>query len=299
LSSKPTLDEYLASQWVARGLPTGQEYMFNMRSVVATLSQSEFMTGLDSELRSAAREYAADDRLLFGIEVPKLEPLIKPFSSLQNKCFRQNCLDNDGYPDAPPGGWIDGHGIYTRINDLMRSRLICRYMDGPQYLCERLEVYCNSLNLSCRYSPKSNDRGYYAWHFYLHFPSEVMLGTIQNIQLDFEIQITTQLADVLAALTHGLYEDERISPGQARADEWKWDSEAMKFKTAYMGHTLHMLEGSILRIKNDVAGARPTVNAEKRPDDTAASADIEGPASDEAGEDAESRIATNEGAEEE
>jgi hypothetical protein len=136
-------------------------------------------------------------------------------------------------------------------------------MDGPEFVCGALQEHAKALDLESDVYAMSSERGYYAWHFYVRLPVNVIIESdVEEKLAHLEIQVTTQLADVLTDLTHGLYEAERSAPPAKRDDSWKWEPGQTRFKSAFMGHTLHMLEGIILTLKDEVIGATPEQPAE-------------------------------------
>jgi len=99
--------------------------------------------------------------------------------------------------------------------------------------------------------------GYYAWHMGLLVPVPIMKpnGNVIDETVEFEVQLTTHLNDVLNDLTHVFYEGRRIKEGVSDS-KWKWQPNEAKFKGAYFGHTLHLLEGMIVELKNEMAKAK-------------------------------------------
>jgi hypothetical protein len=57
-------------------------------------------------------------------------------------------------------------------------------------------------------------------------------------------------------LTHGFYEEKHTSSGLSD-NIWKWRPDQVKFQGAYFGHTLHLLEGMIVELKNKIGSDRP------------------------------------------
>ena len=72
-----------------------------------------------------------------------------------------------------------------------------------------------------------------------------------------ELQLSTQLAEVITSLTHGLYEKRRAASGDDRGGNWKWDAGSPLFRSAYLGHGLHLLEGVIQTFRDDVLDLSP------------------------------------------
>jgi hypothetical protein len=101
----------------------------------------------------------------------------------------------------------------------------------------------------------NSDMGYYAWHCYMRIPLEIMIhDSVEIKKIWFELQVTTQLAEVITGLTHGLYEGQRVRSSRAMANEWRWRPKSQQFRSAYLGHTLHLLEGIIQTFRDEVLG---------------------------------------------
>ena len=143
--------------------------------------------------------------------------------------------------------------LFTYLNDIVRGMLVCRYIDGPAFVAEALRAHAEDVGVQSRYASRQNDAGYYAYHFYVTVPIEI--NTIdwiaEHVNLQVELQLTTQLQEVLKDLTHGFYEEVRVLPAPL-GDDWKWQFETPRFKGSYIGHSLHLLEGIILALKREV-----------------------------------------------
>jgi hypothetical protein len=72
--------------------------------------------------------------------------------------------------------------------------------------------------------------------------------------VEIEIQITTQLQEVLRSLTHKFYEAQRLQVVPDKG-KWKWDFKSNRFKVGYLSHTLHLLESVILESRDSVMGS--------------------------------------------
>ena len=242
-----TVEEYIqwaksaiASDFVAPG--TRNRYETNVQTIQNAVQESPFFRNLNAYLTEQGSEYQrkTGGELLFSKEFTILR---KPFNSAVEKSFRQNVLDNRHFPDT----W------YGHFNDLVRGTLICKFFDGPDFLAKALEAYAAANGLKSQYSSRSNERGYYAFHHYTEFPFEIVdnLWASQTVQAQLEIQLTTQLQEVLRELTHPLYEQIRTKPLK-RDESWKWEHETPRFKTSFLGHTLHMIEAVILQVRDSV-----------------------------------------------
>lgn len=74
----------------------------------------------------------------------------------------------------------------------------------------------------------------------------------ESVAVGVEIQVTTQLQELIRNLLHKHYEARRI--GAVPDRPWQWDYESTEFAANYLGHILHYIEGMIV----DVRQAPPT-----------------------------------------
>jgi hypothetical protein len=263
-SAPQTIEEYI--EWAKSiGIdfspPSQKRYEINVQGAQNAVQNSAFVQAFPSFLEAQQHEYRKEtggQLLLAG----DLRVVGKPFDSAVTKSFRHNVLRNKKFPDPPAAGWIDPNNWYSRFDDLVRSTLVCKFLDGPRALAEALIKYATSLGVSGRYIPRNTDDGYYAFHQYTAFDIEVLdqSWNAQTVRMEFEIQLTTQLQEILRELTHPLYERARVST-ERRDDAWKWDHDSPRFRTSYLGHTLHMIEAVILQVRdsaNDDVVTLPT-----------------------------------------
>jgi hypothetical protein len=234
-----------------------RSYEFNLRSAQQAVASGETIRGILLTLSEMRSRYAnGDPQLLFYPADPASDLRFhqKPFESVLVKMYRGNVLFNRRYPEPPDRGIIDFTNLYERMDDLLRTRIVCKYMDGPKFVCSHLSSYCKALNVEHRVRELSTDAGYYAWHFYFKAPVELMPlgGEVEAGQMWVEIQLSTQLAEVITSLTHGLYEQRREGRAGISDTDWKWDAQSQYFRSAYIGHGLHLLEGIIQAFRDDV-----------------------------------------------
>ena len=221
----------------------------NATAIQATAQRHDFFGQLGSFLDAVERDYqtATGTELLL---TDQLDLFKKPFESMVEKCFRKNVLHNREFPHPPKEGWYTSAECPTRINDVVRCTLVCRYLDGPEFLAERLRARAEEMGLTAHYYSQQNERGYYAYHFYVKIPVEIVDKdwNASTVNVDVEIQLTTQLQEVLRSLTHKLYERMRLATPSAD-EKWKWDFGTNRFKASYLGHTLHLIEGLIVELR--------------------------------------------------
>lgn len=174
----------------------------------------------------------------------------KPFASLADKLFRTNCLWNRRWPDEPKLGWVQYKDSFARIDDIIRTTLITKYLDGPEIVSRQITEAAEFTNLKARSSPRATDAGYYAWHSYVSFPVQIIVeDKVIEIEIETEFQSTTLLQSSLRELTHKFYEESRQSVNADRAST-RWDYNSHKFRGEYLGHTLHLVDAMILELRN-------------------------------------------------
>jgi ppGpp synthetase/RelA/SpoT-type nucleotidyltranferase len=205
-------------------------------------------------LQNIPKDYLQGDAalLFFPPDIPHdLGLKIKPFNSVIEKLYRHNVRFNKKWPKDPHGGRWAPENLYTDLDDLLRTRLVCRYLDGPKFVCHRLKEFCDRSGIENTHRGLSTEAGYYAWHYYFRIPVELSIGgTVKTQKLWIEIQLTTQLAEVISSLTHGLYEKRR--EGNTDDPDWKWEAASPQFRSSFIGHGLHLLEGVIQTFRDDV-----------------------------------------------
>ncbi len=63
-----------------------------------------------------------------------------------------------------------------------------------------------------------------------------------------ELQITTQLQEVLRQFSHEFYEKMRMTNKQSEIP-WQWRYKEDEFFANYLGHMLHNIEGMIMDVR--------------------------------------------------
>ena len=256
--SKPTLEEYAAEVIATLGFENDRTkaqtlYTINMRSAQSVAQEEPFLGLVEILRKLPARYLDGDPELLFyPPQVPDdLGLKVKPFGSVINKLYRHNVVFNKNWPNKPRDGQWLPEALYTEVDDLLRTRLVCRYLDAPKFVCEHLKAYCDEKGIENRCRPLSTDAGYYAWHYYFRVPVVLSVrGTVEAQHMWVEVQVTTQLAEVITSLTHSLYETRR--GGNVSDPHWKWEAASPQFRSAFIGHGLHLLEGVIQSFRDDV-----------------------------------------------
>lgn len=251
-----TLDEYFA--WAVDNIAsdftdaTSQSlYETNLANYFNSISAQPFTQGFTRELERFEVEYRQEKNSELLMEKPILNLLQKPYESAVDKSFRHNILRNENFPNPPKNGWITTDNMHYCLNDAIRSSIVCKFIDGPSYVTDRLMAYAKSLGLERRRYSQEREDGYYAYHYYVKFPVKSLDKSwqISDTYIEVEIQVTTQLQDVLRNLTHVFYREIRLSPGDDKS-KWKWDFGSNRFRVSYLSHALHLLESIILESRD-------------------------------------------------
>lgn len=230
-------------------------YETNMTNIFNAVSQHQFF--VDFSNRAAQWESSYKEKTKSDLFMHNNDPelVIKPYKSVVEKTYRQNVLWNKGFPKPPREGWFNHQNVFHRLNDLVRGSMVCRFIDGPAFVANTIQEYANEYGLACRQYSQERDDGYYAFHVYISFPVTVfdLHWNKSTINTEIEIQVTTQLQEVLRSLTHKFYETQRLQASD-EGGKWKWDFSSSRFKVGYLSHTLHLLESVILESRESVLG---------------------------------------------
>ena len=130
-----------------------------------------------------------------------------------------------------------------------------------QHVASNLLRIATSHGLKPELSLQAQDEGYYAAHLYVSSRVELPPREITPIsaKVRLEIQITTQLKEVIGKLTHHYCEIRRQKrPHKATDLKWQWDYRAEEFSPNYLGHIVHYLEGLIIELRDRNKSAKGT-----------------------------------------
>jgi hypothetical protein len=226
-------------------------YETNINIAQIAIEEHEFFRDLGERLGEWASLYEVKTGTLLLMTRSAPLMLKKDYDSAVNKSFRVNVLKNNNFPEAPEKGWATPKNLYMYFNDSIRGTIVCRFIDGPEYLAAKLTKYARDLGLRSKFYSQERDDGYYAYHFYVFIPVKLVDETFRRFDanMEIEIQITTQLQEVLRTLTHKFYEVNRLKP-EISDGKWKWDFKSNRFKVSYLSHTLHLLESIIVESRS-------------------------------------------------
>lgn len=252
-SSKPVYDKY--SNWLKEEHQVmhldGEHNYYEqvVRNIKVDFEKSCFWKEFCRNLKEYNDEYllATGYNLLYEYK-PKIKT--KPFKSFLLKTYRKNILNNKNWPKAPEGGWIVPTNWFTEINDIIRTLLVVKYLDGVEVLINKFKSHCESCKLQPVISLEAREEGYYAAHLYTKYNFEIQKRNLETTKLDIsiEIQITTQLQEAIRKLLHIYYKKRRLAVKEEDI-KWQWNYACDEFSANYLGHILHYVEGMIVEIR--------------------------------------------------
>ena len=230
-----------------------KEHQRHYEKVVPKMNQqfanSPFWVQWSSNLREFNDEFRSDTGypLLSPLDIPNLEP--KEWENFLDKTHRKNVITNPNWPKPPPGGWILPNNWFSKINDIIRTSVVVKYLDGVDFLIKRTNSLCKQHKkeeANCDFEAKAE--GYYAAHMYIAEEFEIPTSgwDTEKVRGTVEIQITTQIQEVIRSLLHKYYEETRSRILPESEMVWQWRYESPEFTTYYLGHILHYVEGMIM-----------------------------------------------------
>jgi hypothetical protein len=113
-------------------------YETNVSNVLTLVTQHPFFVGFSSEAAHWGEAYRRKTQADLFMVSPEPNLVIKPFTSVMEKTYRINVLQNGNFPAAPPDGWVNQTNLYSKINDLVRGTLVCRFGDGPAFVTTQI-----------------------------------------------------------------------------------------------------------------------------------------------------------------
>lgn len=231
-------------------------YLHQQGDLMKAFGGSPFYQALPRRTEEWADQYKENTGFeLFSVPRPVPELLAKPWESFLSRTRRENIVKNPNFPEPPAQGWFLPDNWFEKLWDIVRTRYVVRYLDGVEWLAARLVEHAEALNCSVRRKTHAQDRGYYAVHVLVSQPFLVQtldFNEEQERTSTVEIQITTQLQEVIGQLTHRHFERARDEDPPSDSDpKWQWDYESPQFTPYYLGHLLHYLEGMIMRIRSE------------------------------------------------
>ena len=236
----------------------------NLYRDVSTLVKYEFEKSDEyGEFIHQLHNYESEYRRTCGYDLLMKKPEeikldIKDWEDFKSKVWRKNVVhninwnkENWNHEDCQPkGGWVTPDNWFEKIHDIVRTRIVVKYFDGVELLVDKMQTHFLDCGCQCTPDWEAREEGYYAAHLNVTRDYELPVGLeIQSKTICVEIQVTTQMKDVITALTHKYYERKRESIELPNI-KWQWDYNSDEFSPNYIGHILHYIEGAVMQIRN-------------------------------------------------
>jgi hypothetical protein len=233
---------------------TCNHYQAVARQVKSAFEESALWTELNRQLAEFNRQFFLSTKQDLWVRPTPPQLDMKPFDSFLLKTYRKNVVNNNNWPDPPDGGWLLPPDWFSRVNDIVRTCFAVKFLDGVNFFEDKLGNLCAANQCEFRADYEAKEEGYYALHIYTKIRCEVPNEDLDTEDRDFaiEIQITTQLQEVIRGLLHKFYESRRKDLGASKA--WQWDYKSDEFAANYLGHILHYVEGMIMEVRDKESG---------------------------------------------
>jgi len=210
----------------------------------AELTVGPFWTEAKNRLDQWRTEYRAltEADLLLQPGLPDF--VSKPETSIRDKLFRR-CKDDPEYVQKALAG--EGPPI-PRLGDLVRTRISCRYIDGVEFLANKLFALAKEMGFHSERWREGRIEGYFAQHVIVQQDVIFRLGGQGELgKIRCEIQIASELATRMWDAAHPLYESVR---GSAVAPEnWQWKPDDPQFISSQLGHMIHLADGLLVQLR--------------------------------------------------
>ena len=148
-----------------------------------------------------------------------------------------------------------GCDAIPRLNDLVRTRVSCRFVESVEYFADRLVELATEQGLDPARSREGRIQGYFAQHVTFRYPLTYRIGgTHRSVEVMVEIQVATEMSTRVWEATHAIYEDARR--GKDDPAEWQWNPRDPRFVSRQLGHTIHLADGLLSQLRDHVGAGR-------------------------------------------
>ena len=168
----------------------------------------------------------------------------KPEASIREKLFRY-CKNNSKYIAKAIS---KSSPALPRLGDLVRTRVSCQYIDGVEFLGERMYRLAETMGLQPKIKREGRIEGYFAQHLIIeHDVIFRFAGGTTLAKVRCEIQIATQMATHMWTSVHDIYEASR-SAGD-NPELWQWKPDDPRFISNQLGHMIHLADGLLVQLR--------------------------------------------------
>jgi hypothetical protein len=230
-------------------------YSRNIPSIKDQIQNSTFYKDLRDSIFEVDLDYQKIKKYSLIDRERSLILNTKSFDSMIEKCYRWDVLENVNW-DTDYLVWSENYlwthplNCFSKIPDIVRTRITLRYIDGLDIVLKKLENLIEKHHYEKQIEYLASEAGYYGVHFDVKIPVKIVKinWTEENIILNFEIQITTQIKDVVNEILHEYYVNDRL--GLIDYRNWQWNYSHKNFLPNYLGHVAHYLEGMVLQARD-------------------------------------------------
>jgi ppGpp synthetase/RelA/SpoT-type nucleotidyltranferase len=258
-TGKPAYDQYKA--WLLETHKVSVDpQMENHYAVICdtahrAFEQCEVWTGIVSGLRELNDKFLISHKcaLMKGFS-PRI--VTKPFNSFLEKTYRKNILFNSNFPEPPKGGWLLPDNCHSAINDIIRTTITVNYLDGVEYVLGHVQRAASERGVGTASDNEARMEGYYAIHLYYRKEIRVIGRdfTSKECEFSFEIQITTEIKEIVKTILHAFYDKARLAATKDGGRDWRWDYKSDEFVANNIGHVIHYIEGMIVQVRDRQGG---------------------------------------------
>lgn len=223
----------------------------NAETWAGELSAGQFWTEAKKKLDQWRTEYRADtgSELFVGVALPQF--VSKSEKSIKEKLFRRYLNNNSTF-----GKSITSVGpLLPAIGDLVRTRLICSYIDGVEFMANKIVDLANELHVSNTRERQGKIEGYFAQH--INLQQDVIYriaGQSQMASISCEVQVASAMGTKMWEVSHALYEGTRRRPSDA--ENWQWKPTDPRFISNQLGHMIHLVDGLMVQLRDSSKGKK-------------------------------------------
>lgn len=242
MPSRPAREEYEA--WAKRTLNEQEPNIAQLAYDTSTTALRSYVSELDAWTESLEHI----QKLMSSRHGQQPSTMhVKPFGSVFDKLYRENILWNKNWPEERTGGWLRLEDMYDKSGDLVRTTLVCNYLDEAIALADQLTT-----KLTAKKREVVTNLGYHALHVNWSVP--IPKSIVQNLQLKpkrnavvVEIQVKTLIQSTVGDLIHKVYATER-----SRLDRrsFAYDYKNAEFQLVYMSNAAHLIDGLAAKLRN-------------------------------------------------
>lgn len=205
------------------------------------------------KFESSVQDWSAEFRksgggqLLANDTLPTFFP--KGVARIRSKLQQMTGIQADELLERP--------GPVPDLNDLVRTRVECVYLDGVEFLAKKLERAAMDVGALLVWEKKGSLEGYFAQHLVFHHLDHFHINNSDtSVNVRCEIQVATRLATTMWNESHRVYEQWRGR--EEDTGDWQWNAKDPRFITRQLGHMMHLADGLLVQLR-DAA----TVDADK------------------------------------